>query len=70
MTTDAIERRRRDLESAARRLRVAAMSDPQRTEELADVVVELTASALLLPGFMKPSTWRCCASMSWPMAAR
>jgi hypothetical protein len=47
MTLEAIERRRRDLESAARRLRVAAMSDPQRTEELADVVVELAASALL-----------------------
>lgn len=47
MTLDALEAERRELASAARRLRVAAMSDPQRAEELADTLVELTAVRLL-----------------------
>ncbi len=49
MTTalDRAERRRRELVSATRRLRVAATSDASRGVELADTLVSLTGSRLL-----------------------
>jgi len=48
---EAAERRRRDLASAAKRLRVAAMSDPGRSVELAETLVELVGSRLLAWSF-------------------
>lgn len=47
MTLETAENRRRELASAVKRLRVAAASDPQHAEELADALVELTAVQLL-----------------------
>ncbi len=47
MTLDTQETGRRELASAVKRLRVAATSDPQRADDLADALVELTASRLL-----------------------
>jgi hypothetical protein len=47
MTLETVENRGRALASDVRRLRVAAMSDPERTDELADTLVELTAARLL-----------------------
>lgn len=48
---EAAERRRRDLASAARRLRVAVMTDPGRAGELADTLVELVGNRLLAWSF-------------------
>lgn len=47
MRIDTADDRRRRLASDVRRLRVAATSDPERTDELADALVELTAARLL-----------------------
>lgn len=47
MTLETRENGRRELASAVKRLRVAATSDPQRTDDLADALVELTANRLL-----------------------
>ncbi|MCA0296120.1 MAG: hypothetical protein LCH96_12615 [Actinobacteria bacterium] len=46
MTLEEAENHRRRLASDVKRLRVAAMSDPQRADELADALVEQTGAAL------------------------
>lgn len=56
MTLETVESRTRGLASDVRRLRVAAMSDPQRTDELADALVELTAARLLAWDFAEAAT--------------
>lgn len=56
MTLEALENRRRELASAVKRLRVAAMSDPQRGEELADALVDLGAVNLLAWDFAEAAT--------------
>lgn len=56
MTLETRENERRELASAVKRLRVAAMSNPQRAEELADALVELTASRLLAWDFTEAAT--------------
>ena len=48
---DANERRRRQLASAAKRLRVAVMTDPGLSGELADTLVELVGGRLLAWSF-------------------
>jgi hypothetical protein len=53
---DEAERARRELASAVRRLRVSATSDPQRADELADALVDLTASRLLAWDFSEAAT--------------
>lgn len=53
MTLDTVENRARALASDVRRLRAAAMSDPQRTDELADALVDLTAARLLAWDFVE-----------------
>lgn len=55
-TLDDDERGRRELASAVKRLRVAATSDPQRADELADALVELTASRLRAWDFVEAAT--------------
>ncbi|MGC3952973.1 MAG: hypothetical protein QM804_01755 [Propionicimonas sp.] len=47
------ERRRRDLASAAKRLRVAVMTDPARSAELADTLIELVGNRLLAWSFVE-----------------
>ncbi|MGC4152677.1 MAG: hypothetical protein QM628_06315, partial [Propionicimonas sp.] len=47
----AAERRRRDLASAAKRLRVAVMTDPARAGEFADTLVALVGNRLLAWSF-------------------
>lgn len=56
MTLDTQETGRRELASAAKRLRVAATSDPQRADDLADALVELTGSRLLAWDFTEAAT--------------
>lgn len=56
MTCDDDERARRELASAVKRLRVSATSDSQRTDELADALVDLTASRLLAWDFADAAT--------------
>ncbi|MCW5951276.1 MAG: hypothetical protein KIT69_03340 [Propionibacteriaceae bacterium] len=53
MTTplEAAERRRRELASAVKRLRVAVMTDPGRSGELADTLIELVGNRLLAWSF-------------------
>lgn len=48
---EAVERRRRDLASAIKRLRVAVMTDPGRSGELADTLVESVGNRLLAWSF-------------------
>ncbi|MEA5053395.1 MAG: hypothetical protein VB093_08145 [Propionicimonas sp.] len=48
---EAAEQRRRELDSAVKRLRAAARSDPARTDELADALVALVANRLLAWSF-------------------
>ncbi|MFT4109051.1 hypothetical protein, partial [Propionicimonas sp.] len=56
MTLEDSETRRRELASAVKRLRVAATSDPQRADELAAALVELTARRLLAWDFAEAAT--------------
>jgi hypothetical protein len=56
MTLDTQETGRRELASAVKRLRVAATSDPQRADDLADALVELTASRILAWDFTEAAT--------------
>ncbi|MGC3995251.1 MAG: hypothetical protein QM779_14240 [Propionicimonas sp.] len=56
MTLEDSETGRRELASAVKRLRVAATSDPQRADDLADALVELTAGRLLAWDFAEAAT--------------
>ena len=58
MTTplDPAERELRELTSAVKRLRVAAMSDPSKGDDLADALVGLTGRRLLAWSFTDAAT--------------
>lgn len=55
-TLDAAERQGRELASAVKRLRVLATSDPERSDDLADALVRLTATRLLGLAYAEAAT--------------